>query len=562
MIVFSLQRTARKLLWPPGSGQRISGALKKVLKSFTLTRVTFAVFLVPTILYLYDETTDHVLILDSINLPEEMSKEGFTSAVMAEQVSDAMRRMEAATRTQLKKDKVRLPQEAVSPPSIEIPGAKIGINDLVAVLRSVFRIYPQRITGDLVIEKTAPAQVVGEEMYVCDNVAPVAGGPVAIATVYASSAKGAGASSVRFIVPRDDLDGLVQCTAEAVLMQMNPYVLALYKEQRGNFDASLRITDRMLEDSSLSSSVKIAAYILRGIVFADEKNDALAEDSFRTAIEMDRERWHWYNHPAPPHAADAYDNWGNMLDDRKQFDKAIEKYQMAIQLDGKDATAYQNWGLAIDDQNLNGDGAKYRAAVEKLETAIRLDPKSALAFLNLSAVLDKQNQNQHSEAGPYRAAPEYQEAIEYLQKSIELDPENAHAHKNLGDVYLNGQEYWKADAEFRQATELNPKYADAFSGWGTVFLAQSKYPEAINKYKKAIEFDPDNDAVNNWKAALEEWGDASRDALARSEDKLNHTRQDSAAHSAVTEAREQQAKWQQAQKEFDTIAARSSDHRP
>jgi tetratricopeptide (TPR) repeat protein len=527
MILHKLQTTARKLLWQPGRAQRLFGSLKNVGKNLTLTRVAFAVVIVPTLFYLYDETTHHVLIIDSINLPQDTSKNGFTSAVMVNQVGDALRRMEAATRTQMNKDSVRLPQEAVSPPSIEVPGAKFGINDLVAILRSVLRIYPQRITGDVVLPQAQPAPIPNLEIYACDNASSFAGGPVAIATIYATSARRARTSSVRFVVPRDDLDGLVQCTAEVVLLQVNPYILALYKEQQGKYDASLRIIEGMLEEPSLKDGVRIAAYILRGIVLSDQKNYPQAEDSFQKAIEIDRERRRWYNHPAPPHAADAYNNWGNMLEDRKDYNKAIEKYQMAIELDPKDAKAYENWGIAIDDQNLDGDANKYQAAIEKLQIAIKLDPNSAFAYLNLANVIDKQNYYKHKdEVEQYRAAKEYQAAIETFQKSIELDPGNAYAHKNLGEVYFNGQEYGEAGAEFRKATELDPKYADAFSGWGVVFSLQQNYPEAIGKFRKAIELDPKNEeAYKNWETGLRLW-----------KEKLNHNKNDAAARNALAEA--------------------------
>jgi tetratricopeptide (TPR) repeat protein len=560
MILHKLQTTARKLLWQPGRVQRLFGSLKNIWKNLTLTRVAFAVVIVPTLFYLYDETTHHVLIIDSINLPQDTSKNGFTSAVMVNQVGDALRRMEAATRTQMNKDSVRLPQEAVSPPSIEVPGAKFGINDLVAILRSIFRIYPQRITGDVVFPQAQLAPIPTLENYVCDNASSLAGGPVAIATVYATSARHLGTSSVRFVVPRDDLDGLVQCTAEVVLMEVNPYILALYKEQQGKYEASLRIIEKMLEEPALKDGVKIAAYILQGIVRSDQKNYTQAEDSFQKAIEIDQERRRWYSHPAPPHAADAYNNWGNMLEDRKQYNKAIEKYQMAIELDPKDAMAYENWGISIDDQNLDGDATKYQAAIEKLQTAIKLEPKSAFAYLNLAVIIAKQNSYQHNEVGQYRAAKEYQAAIKTFQKSIELDPRIAHAHKNLGDVYLTGQEYGQADTEFRKATELEPKYADAFSGWGTVFLAQQNYPEAIGKYRKAIELDPENEeAYNNWGAALEEWDKSDRDAIARNQEKLNHNRNDAAARTALAATHDQQTKRREAQKEFDKIPAPAPD---
>ncbi len=556
-ILPKLQATARKLLWQPGRAQRLFGSLKNFLKNLTLTRVAFAVVIVPTLYYLYDETTHHVLIIDSINLPQDTSKNGFTSAVMLNQVGEALRRIEAATRTQMNKDSVRLPQEAVSPPSIEVPGTKFGINDLVAILRSVFRIYPQRITGDVVLSQTLPAPIPNLDTYRCDNPSSLSAGPVAIATVYATSARRAGTSSVSFVVPRDDISGLVQCTAEVVLMQVNPYVLAVYKKQQGDGQASLQIIDDMLQEPSLEDGLKIAAYILQGKLLSDQKDYANAEASFQKAIEIDRERRRWYNHPSPPHAADAYNSWGNMLEDRKDYNQAIEKYQMAIALDPKDAMVYDDWGVAIDDQNQDHDAKKYQAAVEKFQTAIKLDPKSADAYLNWAIVIDEQNPNKEGE--PYRAAKEYQAAIEKFQMSIKLDSRDAHAHKNLGDVYHSGEDYEQADAEYRKATELDPKYSLAFKSWGDVFLEQGKYPEAIDKYQKAMQLDPKYKVYKNWGAALEEWDQSARDAIRTNQEKLNHNTNDAAARKALAAAHDQQKKLLEARKQFNEIPAPPQD---
>jgi superkiller protein 3 len=551
MILLKLQATARKLLWPPGRAQRLYGFLKNVSKNLTLTQVAFAVVFVPTLFYLYDETTHHVLIVDSINLPED--KNGFTSAVMVNQIGDALRRIEAVTRTQMNKDSVRLPQEAVSPPAIEVPGAKLGINDLVAILRSVFRIYPQRITGDLVLSQIEPPRISNMDTYRCDNVSPPAEGPVAVAVIYATSAGRSHNSSVRFVVPHDDMDGLVQCTAEVVLKQVNPYVLAVYKKQQGNGHASLQIIDEMLQDPSLEKGIQIAAYILQGNILSDQKNYAKAEASFQKAIESDRDRRHWYSHPSPPHAADAYNSWGNMLEDRKDYNEAIKKYQMALALDPKDAMVYDDWGVAIDDQNQGHDPEKYQAAIEKFQAAIKLDPKSANAYLNWAIVIDKQNRNQKGE--PYRAAKEYPAAIEKFQTSIRLDPRDAVAHKNLGDVYHNGGEYEEADAEYRKATELDSKYAIAFKSWADVFLEQRDYPEAVDRYQKAMQLDANDKTYNNWGAALEDWGNSDRDALASDREKLRHNAHDAAARKDLAEAQDQQKKLLEAQKQFDKIHA-------
>jgi len=557
MIPLNLQRTARRLLWPPGRAQRLFGSLKNVWKNLSLTQLAFAAVFFPTLFYLYDETTHHVLIIDSINLPQDTSKNGFTSAVMVNQVGDALGRIEAVTQTQMNKDSVRLPQEAVSPPSIEVPSTKFGINDLVAILRSVFRIYPQRITGDVILSQTLPAPIPILNTYRCDNVSSLAGGPFAVATVYATSARRSRSSSVRFVVPIDDMDGLVQCTAEVVLMQVNPYILAVYKKQQGNGQASLQIIDEMLQEPSLDDGVRIAAYILQGKLLSDQKDDAKAEASFQKAIEIDRARRRWYNHPSPPHAADAYNSWGNMLEDRKEYNKAIEKYEMAVGLDPSDAMVYDDWGVAIDDQNQDHDAKKLEAAIEKFQTAVKLDPKSAGAYLNWAIVIDEQNTNKEGEQ--YRAAKEYQAAIEKFQTSIKLDPKDAHAHKNLGDVYHKGEDYADADAEYRKATELDPKYSLAFKNWGDMFLAQRNYPEAIDKYRKAMQLDPKYKVYNNWGNALEEWEKSDRDAIASNQKKINHDAKNADARKGLAEAHDQLKKLLEARKQFDEVQAPSQD---
>ncbi len=565
MILHEWQMTARKWLWQPERAHRLLASLKNLAKDLTLTQVAFALVLVPTLLYLYDETTHHVLVIDSINLPPDLSKNGFTSAVMVNQVGAAIRHIEATTQSQMKKDNVRLPQEAVATPSIEVPGTKLGINDLVAILRSVFRFYPQRITGDIVFPQSQtplaqPALIPSREKYACDSAPSLAQVPVAVATVYATSPRGGGTSSVRFVVPRDDMDGLAQCTAEVVLLQVNPYILAVYKRQQGKEETALHILDQLLQQPSLEDGLKTAAYILQGDILADQKSYAKAEASFQKAIEIDRARRRWYNHPSPPHAADAYNSWGNMLEDRKDYTGAIEKYQMAIQLDPTDAMVYDDWGVAIDDQNQNRDPAQDKAAIDKFQMAIKLNPKDATAYLNWAEVIDEQNPNQ--EGAPYRAAKQYQAAIDKLQTSITLDPGGAPVHKVLGDIYRHGQEYEQADAEYQKAAELDPQYSTAFRSWGDLFLVQQRYPEAIERYQKSMQLDPAYKTYSNWGAALKGWDELNHAALASNQAKLKHDPKDSAARKALAEARDQQEKLLEARKQFDQLTIPDQTQEP
>jgi tetratricopeptide (TPR) repeat protein len=90
--------------------------------------------------------------------------------------------------------------------------------------------------------------------------------------------------------------------------------------------------------------------------------------------------------------ADAYNSWGEALQNLNRYKEAIDKYKQAINHDPDFAFAYNNWGTAL--ANL-GD---FDGAIDKFKMAIDRDPKFFLAYDNLHDTLKFRKRNEEATA--------------------------------------------------------------------------------------------------------------------------------------------------------------------
>ena len=95
------------------------------------------------------------------------------------------------------------------------------------------------------------------------------------------------------------------------------------------------------------------------------------------------------------------------------YDKAIEEYNKAIEIDPNDASIYVNRGRAKQE---NGD---YREAIKDYSKAIEVDPKYSTSYSHRGGI--------KFDLGDKRGA------IEDFSKAINLDPKN----ENIGRWYYN-----------------------------------------------------------------------------------------------------------------------------
>lgn len=111
--------------------------------------------------------------------------------------------------------------------------------------------------------------------------------------------------------------------------------------------------------------------------------------------------------------------------------------------------------------------------------------KKAIQYLENSTALVEDNYVLTDLAGLYfRANGDYDLAIETYLKVIETLPEYADPYYNLGWVYLEKKQEFKAIENFKKAIKLDPKFIDAYEPVVRYLAEKRKFKEAIefNKY--------------------------------------------------------------------------------
>ena len=148
---------------------------------------------------------------------------------------------------------------------------------------------------------------------------------------------------------------------------------------------------------------------------------------------------------------------------------------------------YVNQGVAF------AEDGNYDKAIESYQKALDVNPDNAEVYSKMGYALEEKYNN-GKVIGNYDKET-YRKAIECYQKAIEINPNYAYVYKKLGNIYIkqfNG--YDKALECYQKLLELNPKDAYAYSQMGYIYSSMKYFTKATRYYQKAIEIDPDNDA--------------------------------------------------------------------
>jgi tetratricopeptide (TPR) repeat protein len=165
----------------------------------------------------------------------------------------------------------------------------------------------------------------------------------------------------------------------------------------------------------------------------------------------------------------AYNLWGMILWNRKDYKGAVAKFEKAIALSPHLALLYVNLGNALgDDNDIQGAVVAYRKAIE-------IDPTYALAYFNLGNTFQREESTDA--------------AIVYYRMAIKFNSKYATAQNNLGQALLDVGDRDGADESFRAAIESNPKLSIAYLNLALMWQSSDKYL-AITNYWSAIEAQP------------------------------------------------------------------------
>ena len=196
----------------------------------------------------------------------------------------------------------------------------------------------------------------------------------------------------------------------------------------------------------------------------------------------------------------------------KEYDRAVEIFLDAVNLDDKNVTAKTGLSeaLALKGTDLLEKEQAGAAKAVFLE-ALKYDPRNAAAYFGLGEV--------------YAELDQFADAIANYEKSLESDQDLTEIYVPLGILYFQTGEIAKADAmlskavassagsaqtqyfvgmvrssqnrneealaAFQSAKTIDPTYADAFFNSAELLVRLKRPAEAIADYKRAVELKPD-----------------------------------------------------------------------
>jgi tetratricopeptide (TPR) repeat protein len=159
--------------------------------------------------------------------------------------------------------------------------------------------------------------------------------------------------------------------------------------------------------------------------------------------------------------------------------EAIDEQEQALQ----SAVAWNNKGAIYDKMG------EYDKALQAYDNAIQLNPEYAEAWANKGVAL-------------YNIS-EYSEAIQAFNKSISIDPNKAWVWYASGSAYYKLGQYEMAINAYDEAINLNQKEnredANIWADKGYALYNIDKYPEALQAFNKSISIDPNKAWVWNAK---------------------------------------------------------------
>ena len=211
--------------------------------------------------------------------------------------------------------------------------------------------------------------------------------------------------------------------------------------------------------------------------------------------------------------ADQYLQSADRYSSEKQYDKAVEAYKLAINLNPNLPAAYYGLGVAYVNMGRMPD------ALEPMRTAVRLAPTNAnshrvlgqilghlqhfddgLAEMYEARRLNPNDANVHNEIGNILldAFGKFDEALAAYMEARRLNPNLPFVHHNIGLTMMKQGRFAEAIAPFEEALRLNPNYRNARYFLADAYTKTRNYDQAIDSWSKFLELVPNGpDALTN-----------------------------------------------------------------
>jgi tetratricopeptide (TPR) repeat protein len=460
---------------------KAAGLVTKLVKQLTFTRVLACIVLVPSLFYLVREGIKLTVVVDEISVPKKLEELGFTADVMSRRIVTDILQMEARSHSRIAQQSLA----STGPPSpedsiaaeVEVPGTKFSLKSVLELARNILGHPPIHVSGDIVIGPTDSGELSPGEFQ-------------ATATVRVLE-RDRPARTDSVVVTTDSVEVLAHRTAELALALLNPYPLAVYREQQGDFDSAESLIGAVLDDPNADKVHQEAAHILWGLALADQSKFELAAQHYQEALKL---------FPRDPAI---YNNWGALLASQQEFNEAREKLKLALALNRADPFAHNNLGALLYFQGEND------AAIAEFKAATGYDRCFVFAYNNLgrlfagmqmfsdaaedfrkSAQCDPTSSETYTAWAVMETRQGHYEVAEALwRRAIQVDPASVSGYTGLAELLIRLNRYQDAEPLVRRAARLVPASGAMRLRWAEVLYRTGAFPSAIARYREALERD-------------------------------------------------------------------------
>lgn len=190
--------------------------------------------------------------------------------------------------------------------------------------------------------------------------------------------------------------------------------------------------------------------------------------------------------------------WGDAFFGRKEYDKALEKYEQALIKDGNSCAAFAARGYFYD-RRAKGDLNRLEKAERDLRNAVKCDSGNKFTLTSLCHTLTQEWKKQQDQ-------PQLLEgARENCQRALDIDPNFVIAATNIGYILYRQGKHADSLSYFDSFSQKHRQDSALFANYGFVLYLEyleSKDPSfltrAIEQTYNSLNVDPANyGAANN-----------------------------------------------------------------
>lgn len=217
---------------------------------------------------------------------------------------------------------------------------------------------------------------------------------------------------------------------------------------------------RFWEDNQEKSPGLAGVHYQLGVAYASRRDFDKAIGHFQIALEIN------------PNYHDARVELANSYIDLRSYDSALQQLNEALRIKQNSSTAFLNIGIIYIHQR------RFEQSIGYLKKALEIAPQSAGANLRLGTAY--YNLKQHGNA------------LAYLQKAVQSRPDDQEAHNYLGMVYINMGNAVKAIEHFRTASMLSPSYVAPHMNLGYIYISTGDFETAMKEFETVLKINPNN----------------------------------------------------------------------